>query len=109
MTKIATFSERLKLIMDLNSLNANALAAKLGVNKSVISRYLSGQMVPRQDRIDLISNFFNINHAWLMGYDCEMYKQNETKNKIMDALRNISDEETLMQIYLYIKKLLRKD
>lgn len=109
MKKISTFPERLKLIMDLNSLNANALATKLNVNKSVISRYLSGQMTPRQDRIDMMANFFNVNHAWLMGYDCEMYKQNETKNKILDALRNIDDEEILMQIYLYIKKLLRDD
>ena len=109
MKKISTFSERLKLLMDLNSLNAVALATNLKVNKSVISRYLSGQMSPRQDRIDLISNFFNVNHAWLMGYDCEMYKQNETKSKIIDALKDINDEETLMQIYLYIKKLLRKD
>lgn len=109
MKKISTFCERLKLLMDLNSLNANALASKINVNKSVISRYLSGQMTPRQDRIDLISNLFNVNHAWLLGYDCEMYKQNETKAKIIEALKEISDEETIMQIYLYIKKLLRKN
>ena len=109
MKKISTFSERLKILMDLNSINASALAAKLSVNKSIISRYLSGQMTPRQDRLDLISNFFNVNHAWLMGYDCEMYKQNETKNLIIESLKDISDDETLMEIYLYIKNLLKRD
>ena len=105
MKKISTFSERLKILMDLNSINANALSLKLNINKSIISRYLSGKMQPKQDRLDAIANFFKVNHAWLMGYDCEMFKQSETKELILESIKSIDNEEILMRIYLFIKNL----
>lgn len=95
MKKISNIQERLKILLDMNHMSANDLSLKLDVNKSLISRYLSGKLTPRQDRIDEIAQFFHVNHAWLMGYDCEMY-QDDLKAKIINALENMSRKELVM-------------
>ena len=107
--RVSSFSERLKTIMDLKGIRGSTLAKELNVHKSLVYRYLNGEVIPLQDRLDQIANYFHITHGWLMGYDCEMYQNNNTRSLIIDALKDIDDEETLMQIYLYIKKLLKKD
>ena len=106
MKKISTFAEKLKIIMDLNSVSANALADALNINKSIISRYLSGKMLPRQNRLDEIAVYFNVSHAWLMGYDCEMYNDS-VKSQIIKSLDSLNNEQ-LMEIYSFIKKLLEE-
>ncbi len=103
MRKISTFSERLKIAMDLNAISANALASSLSINKSIISRYLSGKMLPRQDRLDQIATFFHVSHAWLMGYDCEMYVD-DVKTAVIKSLENLSKDE-LIEVYYFIKTL----
>ena len=104
MKKISNFADRLKIIMDLNNVSAIALADALSINKSIISRYLSGKMFPRQSRLDEIATYFNVSHAWLMGYDCEMFNDN-VKTQIIKSLDNLSKEQ-LLEVYAFIKKLL---
>ncbi len=101
MKKISTFSERLKIIMDLNSISANALADVLDINKSIISRYLSGKMQPRQNRLDQIATYFHISHAWLMGYDCEMYSD-DIKNSLIKLIDKMTKNE-LLDLYSYAR------
>lgn len=103
MKKISTFSERLKIIMDLNCISANALADVLRINKSIISRYLSGKMQPRQNRLDEIAIYFHVSHAWLMGYDCEMY-QDDIKNSLNKLIDGMTKNE-LLDLYAYARQI----
>ncbi len=89
--------------MDLNSISANALADVLNINKSIISRYLSGKMQPRQNRLDQIATYFHVSHAWLMGYDCEMYLD-DIKNALIKLLDSMSKSE-LLDVYSYARLL----
>lgn len=41
----------------------------IGMSKSTFSQYVNGIQVPDQQRTYLLSKFFNVNEAWLMGYD----------------------------------------
>ena len=45
---------------------------KTGLQKSALSNYLKGNRAPRQEQIAKISDAYNINPAWLMGYDVPM-------------------------------------
>ena len=102
MERVSDFSKRLRILIDLNNLSANDLANKLGISKSLISRYLSNQAVAKQDKIDQIARYFHVSHAWLLGYDCEMFVP-DLKVNIIKSLENLTDEQ-LKEIYIYTIK-----
>lgn len=66
---------RLHELMDYFKLNQTELCKCTGLQKSALSNYLNGDREPRQDQISLIADPFNINPAWLMGYDVPMFLQ----------------------------------
>lgn len=64
------FSKRLNDIILENGITPEQLNEKLGFKaKSTIYRYLKGEMCPKITTVKIISQMFNINPAWLMGYD----------------------------------------
>ncbi len=64
------FSKRLNDIIIENSITPEQLNEKLGFKaKSTIYRYLKGEMCPKITTVKIISQMFNINPAWLMGYN----------------------------------------
>lgn len=64
------FSKRLNDIILENSITPEQLNEKLGFKaKSTIYRYLKGEMCPKITTVKIISQMFNVNPAWLMGYD----------------------------------------
>lgn len=67
-----TFANRLKKALDYNQMKPVDLANKTGINKSLISNYLSGAFKAKQDKLDIIAKVLNVSEAWLMGYDVDM-------------------------------------
>lgn len=102
MERVSNFGKRLRILLDLNNMSANELAIKLDISKSLISRYLSNQAVAKQDRIDQIARFFHVSHAWILGYDCEMYVP-DLKVNIIKTIENF-DESQLNEVYKYVIK-----
>ncbi|MDD2496229.1 MAG: hypothetical protein PHE29_13690 [Tissierellia bacterium] len=45
---------------------------KVKLNKSDLSQYVSGLVVPGQDKLAILGQVLNVNEAWLMGYDVPM-------------------------------------
>ena len=39
------------------------------IKKSDLSQYISGKVVPRQDKLSLLGMALGVNEVWLMGYD----------------------------------------
>lgn len=72
--KIHNSRDRLLELMLRFNLNQSELARKCGLDKSVISYYVNGKREPMQDNIYAISSAFNIDPAWLMGYDVPMMR-----------------------------------
>ena len=67
---LSKFSKRLNDIILENNITPEKLSEKLGFKaKSTIYRYLKGEMCPKITTVKIISQLFNINPAWLMGYD----------------------------------------
>lgn len=92
MSKVTT-GERLKAIMEARDLKqrdilklaepyCNRLGVKLG--KSALSQYISGDVVPGQEKIAILSYALNVSEAWLMGFDVPM----ERATPIPDILKD---------------------
>lgn len=103
MEKVSDFSKRLEFLLNANSQSATSLACELEISKSLISRYLSGQAIPRQTRLDQIARYFHVSHAWLMGYDCNMY-ESTTKQEILKRINKMREEQ-LVKLLVYIESI----
>lgn len=64
--------DRIKEALELRGMLPIELARKSGINKGSISRYLKGEMIPKQSKIVDMSRALNVSPAWLLGYDAPM-------------------------------------
>lgn len=64
--------ERLNHALRLRGKNAADMCRATGLTTSSVSRYLSGQSVPKQNPLSLMADYLGVNPAWLMGYDVPM-------------------------------------
>lgn len=72
-----TFSNRLRKALNLNHMTQTQLCQKTGLDKSLISNYLSGNYKAKQDKVTLLANCLNVSEAWLMGFDVEIKEKND--------------------------------
>ena len=82
-----TFANRLKKALNYNNMKPTDLANKTGINKSLISNYLSGNFKAKQDKVNIIAETLNVSEGWLMGYDVDMDRDWLPDNE--DDLSNI--------------------
>lgn len=64
--------ERLKEALLKRDMTASDLAKKSGINKGSISKYLRGDILPKQSAIDAMARALHVLPSWLMGYDVPM-------------------------------------
>lgn len=74
------FSTRLKKIMNLKGIKAVELSARTNIAKSQISHWLKGTYKAKQDSLTILAEFFDVNEAWLMGFDVPMERTNDEEN-----------------------------
>lgn len=70
---IGKFSERLRELMEENGHTTYSLADAVFLTAGTISKYLNAKMEPKRNTIELMAKHFNVNPAWLMGYDVEKW------------------------------------
>lgn len=70
--KTSNSKNRIKELMEYFGINQTELCKRTGLQKSALSNYLNGDREPRQNQISTIADPFNVNPAWLMGYDVPM-------------------------------------
>ena len=82
-----TFAHRLQIAMKKENLTPTELANESKLDKSLISNYLSGNYKPKQNRLIILAECLNVNELWLMGYDVQMSRDDNTtsydENKIL--------------------------
>ena len=61
------------------------LARRAGIDKGSISKYLKGDVLPKQSRIAAMANVLNVSPAWLMGYNVPMEREEIDLNKLNDT------------------------
>ena len=95
------FAERLTNLIKENNVDISTLANKIGIkSKSTIYRYMNGEMVPKITTVKYLSEIFNVNPVWLMGYDVPMKLSNKIDNKTID-LSDLSKSE-IQEVKNYI-------
>ena len=101
------FKDRLKKLRTLRGLSQVALADKLGVSKSIIGAYETGDRKPRYEFLEELADFFNVTIDYLTGKENgsmyylspevaakaqEIYEDPETRI-LLDAKRDLSKED----------------
>ena len=83
----ATTAERLREAMQAAGKKQVDLVRDTKLNRGTISRYLSGEVEPRQDAAHKLAVALNVSEMWLWGYDVPMQRTPEQKKN--DALVGI--------------------
>lgn len=72
---VEDFSIRLRKAMNYRNMKQIDLSNKTGIDKSLISNYLSGNYKAKQDKLYELAKALNVNEAWLMGFDVSMDRE----------------------------------
>lgn len=96
--KITDTRNRLIELMEYYNINQTELCNRSGLQKSALSNYLNGDREPRQNQISLIADAFNINPAWLMGYDVQM-EMPEIKRESIES--DISNADVFKAVQMF--------
>ena len=99
--RIASTSARLKEAMYAADKTPADLARETGLNKSTLSRYLSGAIEPKQNAIAKLSSSLGVSEMWLWGYDVPMVKKesapedglSNAKRKLIALAENCTEED----------------
>lgn len=92
--KISNSQTRLKEMMSILGISQTDIVKTTGVLKSSLSNWVNGNREPRQDQISAIVDPYNINPAWLMGYDVPMFNEKKPAAVAPDHI-DIKREELL--------------
>lgn len=95
MTKLnrtATTPERIKYAMEMTRKRQVDLVNGTGLNRSTISRYVSGECEPKADAINKLATVLGVNEMWLWGYDVPMERKKENS---LDK-RSLTEGEMLL-------------
>ncbi len=92
--------DRIKAVREANNLNRTRFAEKLNTSVAAISRYESGDRIPSDAILKLISKEFNVSFAWLktgegpmedISDDSSVMRVIETYQALPDRLRSLVD------------------
>lgn len=87
MDRTSTTPERIKEALEAVGKKQIDLANESGLSHSTVSRYLSGQVEPRQEAIIKMAKVLNVSEWWLWGYDVP--KERSLEQKKNDDLAEI--------------------
>lgn len=90
--RIALTKDRLREAMNAAGKKQADLVRDTGLNRGTISRYLSGEVEPRQDAAYKLALALNVSETWLWGYDVPKertasQKKNDDLVKIIAQMR----------------------
>lgn len=94
-------SKRIKWIVDnLCGGSQQKLADKANLNKGSVSQYVSGRNTPSNLTAKKIADVFNLNPAWIMGFEVPMYEESDS-----DTFRQeMYDEDNVLFDYQHLSE-----
>lgn len=99
--QVTSIANRLREAMGIRKKKQIDLVRDTGINRSAMSRYLSGEYEPKSKPIYELAKALDVSETWLMGYDAPMERPKEQKNN--DAISDIvvrlrTDEKFLLAV-----------
>ena len=94
--RIALTKDRIREAMDVAGKSQADLARETGLSRGTISRYLSGEVEPRQDATYKLAATLGVSEMWLWGYDVPKertvsQKKNDDLVQVIARLRKDAD------------------
>lgn len=80
------FSSRLQEAINISGLKQIDVSNKTGLDKSLISCYLSGKYLPNSINRKKLADVLNVSEIWLAGFDVDIYGNKLTDNFKMDEI-----------------------
>lgn len=102
-----TTSDRLKYIMETRNLRqadilemVQPYCRKYGVKipRNALSQYVTGKVLPKQDKLTILGLALNVSEVWLMGYDVPMERtepapaEEPERDKITKLFLSLTEE-----------------
>lgn len=105
--QVASIADRLREAMNIRNKKQVDLERETGINRSAISRYLSGEYEPKNKPIYELAKALDVSEQWLMGYDVPMDRPKAQKNNdaISDIVLKLRSDEEFLSIVLKISKM----
>lgn len=92
---------RLEYARKNNHLSLEEVGKFLGVHKTTVGRWETGHTEKIQLSVfEALSNLYNVNTMWLMGYDVPMKRQNESLENKLSELNICMQKNNLQNILL---------
>ena len=91
--KITDSAHRLNELLQITGDSQNDMAIKTKIPKSSISHYVNGMREPRQDKLSMIADAYNVNPAWLMGLDVPMESIEDIQKSIIEQHINLFSQD----------------
>lgn len=64
--------DRIREALNIRNMTASDLARASGVDKGSVSRYLKGDIIPKQSKIYAMAQALHVSPSWLLGFDVDM-------------------------------------
>ena len=105
--QVASIAERLHEALAIRKKKQIDLANETGIDRSAISRYLSGEYEPKSTPIRLLANALDVSEQWLMGYDAPMERPQIQKNNdaVIDIVGRLNRDEVFFSVVSTLKDL----
>ena len=105
--QVASIANRLREAMEMRKKKQVDLERETGINRSAISRYLSGEYEPKNKPMYELAKALDVSEQWLMGYDVPMERPKAQKNNdaISDIVLLLRSDEDFLSIVLKISKM----
>lgn len=105
--KVASCSSRLQEALEIRQMKPVDLANATGLSKSSISRYLSGEMEPKNTPTYKMARALDVSEQWLWGYDMAMERPQSQKES--DAISDITVKLMRDKEFLSVMDQISKD
>lgn len=91
------FRARLIEMMEKRGMRQADLVNATGIDRSLISSYVSGRYEPKDENLKLIANALNCDAIWLAGYDGV---EEDDEKAFLDKFRllNVNDKRTILTL-----------
>ena len=103
--RVSNFTERFSQLVDESGKSLVQLSKEIHMSNQALSTWRTGQRTPKEPTIIALANYFNVNVAWLMGFDVikkanryVIISNSELFRKILMAMEP-KDYETVMKIF----------
>ena len=102
----AAFAKNLNNLLQQNSQNQVDLMRALGVSKSTVSSWCTGEKMPRMDKIEAIAQHFGVHKSVLLEANPENFTYDDFTYSLFDELGTLSDEnkKTLLEMARFLKQ-----